>query len=66
MKIIVDNSKRINQSLGNLKRTISKAEEEMKKKFRRSVIVNKDLKAGILLKKMTYLLKKELVFLLMK
>ncbi len=51
MKIIVDNSKRINQSLGNLKRTISKAEEEMKKKFRRSVIVNKDLKAGDIIKK---------------
>ncbi len=51
MKIIVDSSKRINQSLGNLKRTISKAEEEMKKKFRRSVIVNKDLKAGDIIKK---------------
>jgi|OM-RGC.v1.004686996 sialic acid synthase SpsE len=51
MKIIVDGSKHINQSLGNLKRTVSKAEEEMKKKFRRSVIVNKNLKAGDIIKK---------------
>jgi len=50
MKIIVDDSKAINQSLGNFKRTVSKAEEEKKKIFRRSIVINKNLKAGDIIK----------------
>ena len=46
MKNIVDGSRTICESLGNFQRIISKAEEEKKKVFRRSVISNKDLKSG--------------------
>ena len=45
MKKIVEGSKTIHESLGNFKRTISKAEEEKKKVFRRSIVLNKNLKA---------------------
>ena len=44
MKKIVEGSKTIYESLGNFKRTISNAEEE-KKIFRRSIVLNKNLKA---------------------
>jgi N-acetylneuraminate synthase len=46
MKKIVEDSKIIYQSLGNFKRTVSKAEEEKKKVFRRSIVLNKSLKSG--------------------
>ncbi len=46
MKIIVEESKTICESLGDFKRTVSKAEQEKKKAFRRSIVLNKDLKAG--------------------
>tara|TARA_Y100000389_G_C17413166_1_gene492135 strand:- start:369 stop:1427 length:1059 start_codon:yes stop_codon:yes gene_type:complete len=46
MKQIVEGSKIIYESLGNFQRSISKAEEEKKKVFRRSIIINKSLKAG--------------------
>ena len=46
MKKIVDDSKIICQSLGNFKRIVSKAEEEKKKVFRRSIVLNKSLKSG--------------------
>jgi N-acetylneuraminate synthase len=45
MKKIVEGSKIVHESLGNFKRTISKAEEEKKKVFRRSIVLNKSLKA---------------------
>jgi sialic acid synthase SpsE len=50
MKIIVKNSKIINDSLGQFKRIVSAAEEEKKKVFRRSIILNKNLKAGDVIK----------------
>jgi len=50
MKIIVKNSKIINNSLGQFKRTVSIAEEEKKKVFRRSIVLNKNLKAGDIIK----------------
>ena len=50
MKIIVEGSKTIYESLGNLKRVVSKAEEEKKKTFRRSIVLNKNLKAGDVIK----------------
>ena len=46
MKKIVEGSKIIHEALGKFKRTVSKAEEEKKKKFRRSIVLNKDLKVG--------------------
>ena len=46
MKNIVDGSRTICESLGNFQRIISKAEEDKKKVFRRSIISNKDLKSG--------------------
>ena len=46
MKKIVDYSRIIHESLGDYQRMISKAEEEKKKVFRRSIIINKSLKAG--------------------
>jgi N-acetylneuraminate synthase len=50
MKEIVDGSKIIYNSFGNLKRTISKAEEDKKKIFRRSIVLNKNLKANDIIK----------------
>lgn len=46
MKIIVEGSKIIYESLGGFERIISKAEEEKKKVFRRSIVLNKNLKVG--------------------
>jgi sialic acid synthase SpsE len=46
MKKIVDYSKIICQSLGNSKRIVSHAEEEKKKVFRRSIVLNKSLNSG--------------------
>lgn len=46
MKIIVKSSEIIKDSLGSFKRNISTAEEEKKKIFRRSIVLNKNLKAG--------------------
>lgn len=50
MKEIVDGSKIIYNSFGNLKRTVSKAEEDKKKVFRRSIVLNKNLKANDIIK----------------
>lgn len=50
MKIIVENSRIINNSLGQFKRIVSTAEKEKKKVFRRSIVLNKDLKAGDVIK----------------
>ena len=58
MKQIVDDSKIIYNSLGNLKRTISKAEEDKKKVFRRSIVLNKNLKAGDIIKEEDISLKR--------
>ena len=46
MKIIAEGSKIIYESLGGFERIISKAEEEKKKVFRRSIVLNKNLKVG--------------------
>jgi sialic acid synthase SpsE len=45
MKMIVDGSKILTQALGRFERRISNAEIEKKKLFRRSIVLNKDLKA---------------------
>lgn len=49
MKTIVEESRNITKSLGAFRRTVSQTEEEKKLKFRRSVVVNRDLKQGYLL-----------------
>jgi N-acetylneuraminate synthase len=58
MKKIVENSKIIYQVLGSLKRTVSKNEEEKKKVFRRSIVLNKNLKAGDIIKEEDISLKR--------
>lgn len=49
LKIICEESKNIHQALGESRRVVSKDEEEKKLKFRRSIVVNKNLKKGHLL-----------------
>ncbi|PTX42607.1 N-acetylneuraminate synthase [Christiangramia gaetbulicola] len=51
LKIICEESKNIAKSLGNYQRTVSEAEELKKEKFRRSLVVKRDLKKGDILKK---------------
>lgn len=51
MRVICEESKNILQSLGQYKRTVSKAEEEKKFKFRRSLVLTRDVKKGEILKK---------------
>jgi sialic acid synthase SpsE len=46
LKIICEEAANINLSLGSFIRTISKAEEEKKLKFRRSIVFTKNLPAG--------------------
>ncbi|KGX86176.1 N-acetylneuraminate synthase family protein [Pontibacillus litoralis] len=46
MKYIVTQSEIVSQSLGNYNRTVSKAEEAKKLKFRRSIVLTRDMKAG--------------------
>lgn len=46
LKIIVEESRNIALSLGNLKRTVSKAEQEKKFKFRRSIVTRQKLVKG--------------------
>ena len=58
MEKIVESSKIIYQVLGNLKRTVSKNEEEKKKVFRRSIVLNKNLKAGDIIKEEDISLKR--------
>ena len=58
MKIIVEQSKIVSDSLGGYKRVISKAEEDKKKIFRRSIVLNKDLKAGDIIKEEDISLKR--------
>ncbi len=50
LKEIVNESININKALGNFQRTVSKAEEEKKLKFRRSIVSSKDLKKGHVIK----------------
>lgn len=50
MKKIVNGSNIIHQSLGNLKKTVSAAEIEKRRAFRRSIVLNKDLKANDIIK----------------
>ena len=49
MKIIVEESSNIHKALGNYNRLVSPAEEEKKLKFRRSIVMGKDLKKGHIL-----------------
>jgi len=58
LKIIVEGSKTIYESLGNFKRIVSKSEEEKKKVFRRSIVINKNLKAGDIIKEVDITLKR--------
>lgn len=46
MKLIVKGSRDIVQAMGSYHRVVGTAEEEKKLKFRRSIVTNKDLKAG--------------------
>jgi sialic acid synthase SpsE len=46
MKIIVEESHNITKALGTYRRIVSQAEEEKKLKFRRSIVVGKDLEQG--------------------
>ena len=58
MKKIVESSKIIYQVLGNFKRTVSKKEKEKKKVFRRSIVLNKNLKEGDIIKEEDISLKR--------
>jgi N-acetylneuraminate synthase len=58
MKIITEGSKKINKSLGKIIRIVSKAEEEKKKVFRRSIVLNKNMKAGDIIKEKDISLKR--------
>ena len=51
LKVICAGSKNIAKSLGNYQRTVSEAEEQKKEKFRRSLVVKRDLNKGEVLKK---------------
>ena len=46
LMVICKESKNISQALGSFKRIVSEAEKEKLKKFRRSIVVNRDMKAG--------------------
>ena len=46
LKVICEESKNITKALGVFKRTISEAEREKLKIFRRSIVVNREMKAG--------------------
>lgn len=46
MRIICAEGKNINRALGSFKRTVSAAEQEKKLKFRRSIVVNRDMTSG--------------------
>jgi sialic acid synthase SpsE len=46
MKIIVQESKNISRAVGTYRRKVSTAEEKMKKKFRRSIVLTKNKKKG--------------------
>jgi sialic acid synthase SpsE len=50
MKVIVSDSAKIVASLGSYQRIVSEAEEKKKLKFRRSIVTNRDLSGGHLIK----------------
>lgn len=58
MKMIVEESRNILQALGSHRRIVSKAEEEKKLKFRRSVVVNKNMKKGSVLTEVDLVFKR--------
>ncbi|WP_144281548.1 N-acetylneuraminate synthase family protein [Chryseobacterium echinoideorum] len=49
MKVICEESKKISESLGSLKRVVSSDEQAKKDKFRRSIVTTANLKAGHIL-----------------
>lgn len=51
MEVICSESKNIAKSLGSYNRTVSQAEEDKKFKFRRSLVVKRDLKKGEVLRR---------------
>lgn len=46
LRIISEESKNIVKAIGSFKRTVSKAEKEKIRKFRRSIVMNREMKAG--------------------
>lgn len=50
LKVICKDSKAIHQSMGVFQRVVSADEEAKKEKFRRSIVANKDLKKGHIIK----------------
>ncbi|MEA4848930.1 MAG: N-acetylneuraminate synthase family protein [Clostridiaceae bacterium] len=50
MKFIVKESKVISEALGNFQRIVSEAEENKKVKFRRSIVLTRDMKQGEVIK----------------
>lgn len=46
MKYIVEESKIVSKALGNYHRTVTETEEEKKLKFRRSIVVTRDMRKG--------------------
>ena len=58
LKTICEESKNIRLALGQFTRTVSKAEEAKKEKFRRSLVINKDLPKGHVLTKEDLLAKR--------
>ena len=46
MRMIVEQSKIVNEALGSFERTVSLAEQNKKAKFRRSVVLTRDIKKG--------------------
>lgn len=46
LKVICEESKKIAEALGNFKRTVSEAEKEKLKIFRRSIVVNREMTKG--------------------
>ncbi len=58
MKVIVEESRNIARAMGTHRRGVSRAEEEKKLKFRRSIVASKDLKKGRVLTENVLLYKR--------
>jgi|LGOV01.1.fsa_nt_gb N-acetylneuraminate synthase len=58
MKFIVKESVVISEALGNFERTVSKAEENKKSKFRRSIVLTHDMKKGEIIKEESIIFKR--------
>lgn len=58
MKYIVEESKIVSKALGNYHRTVTEAEEEKKLKFRRSIVVTRDMRKGEVIKEVDITFKR--------